>query len=114
MFQLSASKAALSRLVSRPGRPPRDGACLARQTPVTYPTDLAFRADGSLYFTEKTGLYRVKNNKVTRLAGPSLPNGLAFSPDEQFLYATEHPAKVIRYDINAEGTIGPGRVSSST
>lgn len=74
MFQLSASKAALSRLVSRPGRPPRDGACLARQTPVTYPNDLAFRADGAgLRIVSPQGLHlgtirAAANGRFTNLA----------------------------------------------
>ena len=74
MFQLSASKAALSPLVSRPGRPPRDGACLARQTPVTYPNDLAFRADGAgLRIVSPQGLHlgtirAAANGRFTNLA----------------------------------------------
>ena len=74
MFQLSASKAALSRLVSRPGRPPRDGACLARQTPVTYPNNLAFRADGAgLRIVSPQGLHlgtirAAANGRFTNLA----------------------------------------------
>lgn len=74
MFQLSASKAALPPLVSRPGRPPRDGACLARQTPVTYPNDLAFRADGAgLRIVSPQGLHlgtirAAANGRFTNLA----------------------------------------------
>jgi sugar lactone lactonase YvrE len=44
------------------------------------------------------------------LAGP---NGLAFSPDEKYLYVDNwDPAKkiVMRYEVKADGTITPGQV----
>ncbi|MFX8957450.1 SMP-30/gluconolactonase/LRE family protein, partial [Acinetobacter baumannii] len=72
------------------------------------PNDLVYRSDGSLYFTDPpfglpkffddprkelpySGVYRVPRNQkganatlVTR--DFSGPNGIAFSPDEKFLY----------------------------
>jgi gluconolactonase len=93
------------------------------------PNDLVYRSDGTLYFTDPpfglprafddprkelpfSGLYRVKGGRVTleakELAGP---NGLAFSPDERFLYVgnwDERRKVVMRYPVAADGTLGPG------
>lgn len=93
------------------------------------PNDLVYRADGALYFTDPffglpgfdddpaketpyQGVYRVKDGKVellTReLAGP---NGLAFSPDETFLYVgdwNDHHKAVVRYPVLANGRLGAG------
>ena len=41
------------------------------------------------------------------------PNGIAFSPDEKFLYVTNWDEKkkvVMRYPVNADGTLGTGVV----
>jgi DNA-binding beta-propeller fold protein YncE len=41
------------------------------------------------------------------------PNGIAFSPDEQFLYVTNwDPAKkiIVRYPIAADGSLGAGEL----
>jgi gluconolactonase len=41
------------------------------------------------------------------------PNGLAFSPDERYLYVTnwdERKKVVMRYDVAADGSIAAGRV----
>jgi len=41
------------------------------------------------------------------------PNGIAFSPDERFLYVTNWDEKkkvVMRYPVNADGTLGSGAV----
>jgi gluconolactonase len=41
------------------------------------------------------------------------PNGIAFSPDEQFLYVgdwDERKKVVMRYPVNAAGTLGEGSV----
>lgn len=95
------------------------------------PNDLVYRSDGTLYFTDPpfglpafhddprrelpfTGVMRVKDGRVTAevrdLRGP---NGLAFSPDERFLYVTNwDPAAktVTRYDVAADGSLGNGKV----
>lgn len=44
---------------------------------------------------------------------PGAPNGLAFSPDERTLYVTQSdPARAVlmAYPVNADGTLGAGRV----
>ena len=46
----------------------------------------------------------------TDLAGP---NGIAFSPDERYLYVTNWDEKkkvIMRYEANADGTLQSGRV----
>lgn len=73
--------------------------------PMTYPNDLVFRSDGILYFSEHRGLYMWNGRQRRRLNGPEHPNGLAFSPDERFLYVTEHPSQVYRYDVRGDGTL---------
>jgi gluconolactonase len=96
------------------------------------PNDLVFRSDGTLYFTDPpfglpgglddqdkelplSGVYRARDGEVTlvtdELAGP---NGIAFSPDERWLYVGnwDPAAKVVmRYEIAADGhPAGPGEV----
>jgi gluconolactonase len=95
------------------------------------PNDLVYKSDGSLYFTDPpfglpkafddpaketphSGVYRWKDGVVTLLTTDlSGPNGIAFSPDERFLYVDNwDPAKkvIIRYPVTADGTLGPGTV----
>ena len=95
------------------------------------PNDLVHRSDGTLYFTDPpfglpkfsadprreqdlAGVYAVRQGKVLRVATDfSGPNGLAFSPDEQFLYVGnwDEKAKVVfRYAVHPDGTLGPGRL----
>ena len=68
------------------------------------PNDLVYRSDGTLYFTDPpfglpkafddprkelpfSGVYMVKDGQVTLLTKElSGPNGIAFSPDERYLY----------------------------
>ena len=95
------------------------------------PNDLVYRKDGILYFTDPpfglprvfddprkelafSGVYRVKDGQVTLVAKDlNGPNGIAFSPDEKFLYVTNWDEKkkvVMRYPVNADGTLGTGVV----
>jgi gluconolactonase len=95
------------------------------------PNDLVYRSDGTLFFTDPPfglpkahkdprreqphfGVYSVKDGKV-RLVSKDFtgPNGLAFSPDEQFLYVGnwDETNKVVkRYPVNEDGTLGEGDV----
>jgi gluconolactonase len=95
------------------------------------PNDLVYKSDGTLYFTDPpfglpmvfddrrkelafSGVYRVSGG-VTQLLARDLtgPNGLAFSPDERFLYVgnwDERRKVVMRYAVNADGTLEPGTV----
>jgi gluconolactonase len=95
------------------------------------PNDLVYKSDGSLYFTDPpfglpkvfddarkelpySGVYRVANGRVQLLTRDLTgPNGLAFSPDERFLYVDnwDTARKVImRYPVDADGTLGAGAV----
>lgn len=95
------------------------------------PNDLVYRSDGALYFTDPpfglpmfhadprreltaTGVFCLKDGRLqlvaTDLAGP---NGLAFSPDERFLYVAnwdEAKKVVMRYPVAADGSLGQGTV----
>ncbi len=95
------------------------------------PNDLVYRSDGALCFTDPyfglpkfdkdprkelpfSGVFCVINGKlslVTReLDGP---NGIAFSPDEKYLYVGNWDPKkkvVMRYELNADGTAARGTV----
>lgn len=95
------------------------------------PNDLVYRSDGTLYFTDPpfglpkffddsrkelpfSGVYSIYKGKLqlisTDLRGP---NGIAFSPDEKYLYVTnwdENKKIVMRYDAKADGTLENGKV----
>ena len=102
------------------------------------PDDVIVKSDGSIYFTDppfglqghiksplrelpNSGLYRVDpSGKIDLLVEDLLfPNGLAFSPDEKRLYVTNSdwitPARnIIVYNVEKDGTLGPGRVFYDT
>lgn len=83
------------------------------------PNDLVYKSDGALYFTDSraatrhpdgTGvpheaLYMLKAGKVTLLSKSiDHPNGVAFSPDEKYLYVTNTRRKnVLRFDVTNSG-----------
>ncbi|MFQ5986181.1 MAG: SMP-30/gluconolactonase/LRE family protein [Thermoplasmata archaeon] len=93
------------------------------------PHDLAYRSDGSLYFTDPpfglpetfadprrelsfSGVFRVADDEVALLTDELTgPSGLTFSPDEKRLYVCDgdptHRA-VIRYPVKPDGTLGQG------
>jgi gluconolactonase len=95
------------------------------------PNDLVYKSDGALYFTDPpfglpkffddprkelpfSGVYRVADGKLQLLSRDlNGPNGLAFSPDEKFLYVDNwDPARkvVMRYPLRADGSLGAGEV----
>jgi gluconolactonase len=95
------------------------------------PNDLVYRSDGTLYFTDPpfglpkafddprkelpfSGVYMVKDSQVTLLTKElSGPNGIAFSPDEHYLYVDNWDLKrkvLMRYEVNPDGTIANGKV----
>jgi gluconolactonase len=83
------------------------------------PNDLVFKSDGSLYFTDSRagskrtdgegvpyeGLYVLRAGKVQLLNRDiDHPNGVAFSPDEKFLYVTNTRRKnILRFDVTGAG-----------
>lgn len=59
------------------------------------------------------GVYRLEYGKLTLLIKDLIrPNGLAFSPDERYLYVdNSEPQKLyLRYPVNHDGTLGRGTV----
>lgn len=98
------------------------------------PNDLVYRSDGSLYFTETiwglrgvrgghtspirempyTGVFMVKDGEVSLLVDDDelggMPNGLAFSPDEKYLYLNANYNSVKRYEVKPDGTLSNGEV----
>ena len=78
---------------------------------LTLPNDLVYRSDGLLYFTQEGGAYLVRpEQNPVRLDGTKNPNGIAFSPGEKYLYLTEHPDKIVRFEVEANGWIRDPRL----
>ncbi|HJR02599.1 MAG TPA: SMP-30/gluconolactonase/LRE family protein [Methylomirabilota bacterium] len=95
------------------------------------PNDLVYKSDGAVYFTDPpfglprfhedprkelpySGVFRYADGRLrlltTDLAGP---NGIAFSPDERYLYVTNWDVEkkvVMRYQVTADGGLTAGRV----
>ena len=95
------------------------------------PNDLVYKSDGALYITDPpfglpkffddkrkelpfSGVYRIKDGKVQLLTSELTgPNGIAFSPDEKFLYVGNWDVKkkvVMRYPVKADGLLDKGEV----
>jgi gluconolactonase len=93
------------------------------------PNDAVIRSDGAIYFTDPDfglrygpksslkqlsfdGVWLVKDGKAAPLLDSATlggnPNGIALSPDEKFLYLTAGSSRLMRYAVNADGTIGSG------
>ena len=95
------------------------------------PNDLVYKSDGALYFTDPpfglparhadprrelafSGIFALAAGRLQLLSAdlPG-PNGLAFSPDERYLYvmnSDDARSAVMRYDVNADGTLARGHV----
>jgi gluconolactonase len=95
------------------------------------PNDLVYRSDGMLYFTDPpfglpkffddprkelpySGIYRVVGGHTDLLSSDMTgPNGIAFSPDEHYLYVGNwDPARkvVMRFPVRRDGSVGNGEV----
>jgi|KBSSwiStaDraftv2_1062776.scaffolds.fasta_scaffold40280_2 gluconolactonase len=96
------------------------------------PNDLVYRSDGTLYFTDPpfglpkffadprkeltfSGVYALtpKGRLILLTDSLSGPNGIAFSPDERFLYVGDWDEKkkvVVRYPVRADGGVGEGEI----
>lgn len=91
------------------------------------PNDVVYKSDGAMYFSDPpygfmkldddpakeltfNGVYRYKDGMLTLLHQQmTKPNGLAFTPDEKFLYVgNSDPAKKIwnRFPVLDDGTLG--------
>jgi len=95
------------------------------------PNDLVYKSDGALYFTDPpfglpkafddprkelpySGVFRLADGQLTLVARDLTgPNGIAFSPDERYLYVTNWDTArkvVMRYELAADGSLVNGRV----
>jgi gluconolactonase len=99
------------------------------------PNDIVLKSDGTVYFTDPPyglpkfyedpekelsyqGVFMVKNGITTVVAKDcGGPNGIAFSPDEHFLYVSNwdirdihHTKDIWRYEVKADGTLTNGKV----
>ena len=106
------------------------------------PNDVAYKSDGSLYFTDPpyglptqsddeplkelqvNGVYRIPGARQQKPGAPPdrdklqliikdlpRPNGLAFSPDEKFLYVADSGKKLwMRYRVQPDGSVTDGSV----
>jgi gluconolactonase len=96
------------------------------------PNDLVYRSDGTLYFTDPpfglpetfddrarelafSGVFRVSPDGEVKLLQVQLegPNGLAFSPDERYLYVGNWDLErkvVMRYTVEPDGDVTNGSV----
>jgi gluconolactonase len=95
------------------------------------PNDLVYRSDGTLFFTDPpfglpkffddprkelpfSGVYSVYKGKLQLVSKDFKgPNGIAFSPDEKYLYVgdwdTKH-AVLMRYEVKPDATLANGQV----
>ena len=95
------------------------------------PNDLVYRSDGTLFFTDPpfglpkffddprkelkfSGVFSVYKGKLQLVSTDFTgPNGIAFSPDEKYLYVGNWDEKkkvVMRYEVNADGTLKNGKI----
>lgn len=95
------------------------------------PNDLVYRSDGALFFTDPpfglpkvfddsrkelafSGVYCLKDGRLKLLSTEFTgPNGLAFSPDEKYLYVdnwNEKKKVVMRYEVADDGTLSNGKI----
>jgi gluconolactonase len=95
------------------------------------PNDLVYRSDGALFFTDPpfglpkfgddprkelpfSGVYSLANGRLQLLSRElSGPNGIAFSPDEKYLYVGNWDEKkkvVMRYEVRPDATLVNGEV----
>ncbi len=95
------------------------------------PNDLVYRSDGTLYFTDPpfglpkfsddprkelsfSGVFSIYKGKLQVVSKDFTgPNGIAFSPDEKYLYVGNWDEKkkvVMRYEAKPDGTLANGKV----
>lgn len=95
------------------------------------PNDLVYRSDGTLYFTDPpfglpkffddprkelpvSGVYSLYRGKLQQITTDFTgPNGLAFSPDEKYLYVTNWDDKkkaIMRYEALPDGKLANGKL----
>jgi gluconolactonase len=91
------------------------------------PNDVVVKRDGAIYFTDTYGAFRLREKDPRReldfnavymwrdgaltLVVKDMPstNGLAFSPDEKYLYVNAGRDNYVnRYEVRGDGTLGAG------
>ncbi|MBI4909746.1 MAG: SMP-30/gluconolactonase/LRE family protein [Acidobacteria bacterium] len=93
------------------------------------PNDLVYRSDGALFFTDPpfglpkfhddprrelpfSGVFSLRNGKLQVVSKDfSGPNGIAFSPDEKYLYVAnwdDHKKVIMRYEVQPDATLRNG------
>lgn len=86
------------------------------------PNDLAVRSDGMIYFTDPpfgvsdedreldfSGVFKLdETDSLTVIFDEfELPNGIAFSPDESYLYINDsRTGQILRFEVFEDGSIG--------
>ena len=99
------------------------------------PNDIVLKSDGTVYFTDPpyglpaffndkrkeldySGVFMIKNGKVQTVSKDlGGPNGIAFSPDEKYLYVTNwdirdihHTKTLWRYELQPDGGLVNGKI----
>jgi sugar lactone lactonase YvrE len=94
------------------------------------PNDCVVHSDGSVWFTDPNFLFRVRPNELQELdgqfvfrfdpkdsslrkvvSGLKLPNGIAFSPDEKWLFVTDSASNnLYRWPIESDKALGKREV----
>lgn len=89
------------------------------------PNDIAIRRSGAIYLTDndfglrgagrsplkelQSGVWKIEDGRTTRVLTDTqlggIPNGIAFSPDEKYLYLSAG-RRLMRYDVKADGSLG--------
>lgn len=97
------------------------------------PNDAIVHSDGSVWFSDPDFLFAKRPDEVKELSeqniyrydpatnqltavarGLAKPNGIAFSPSESHLYATDASGRdILRYALNPDSTLGPKEVFAS-
>jgi gluconolactonase len=88
------------------------------------PNDVTMKSDGSFYFSDRgsallfdsklrelpyTALFRLKDGVLTVLDTDPQVNGVAFSPDETYLYVTGG-TRIRRFEVRPDGTVANPQV----
>jgi gluconolactonase len=78
------------------------------------PNDVVVKSDGAVYVTDPRGartaeldssaVFLIKDGKIQLLEKEYSPNGIAFSPDEKYLYINGQQ-KIYRYEVRPDDTL---------
>lgn len=92
------------------------------------PNDLVVKSDGSIYFSDMgsqlrggaakspdreidfQGAFRWKPDGTLQVISRTMTNGLAFSPDEKYLYTTGAAGGITRHEVQPDGGIANGKL----